>query len=234
MSGNSAYAEFLSGVNEYYRLYGTGLKKRGNAYLKEYIKKFRARPKEERDAILNEFCRFVCDGEEGKKLLERGNGELPFELRSVVSEYLVEKCNRNEMPHMRWYYELFNSSRLAFEDGALDPADILKRAYAHRGCDGKTVEFYFRYWLNILDWGAHHFPEACIIDKEEYEFAFENIEKISNAHAVPEELSLEAEYFKKLYKAWERYLAEDKKRPFCDYCAENGVTFTETATIYYE
>ncbi len=233
MSGG-AYEEFINGVNEYYRLYNTGLKKQGNAYLKEYIKKFRDRPKEEQDVILNEFCRFVCDGEEGKKLLERGNGELPFELRSVVFEYLLEKCNRNEMPHMRWYYALFNSSRTAYEDGVPDPADILKRAYAHKDCDEKTVEFYFCYWLNILDWGAHHFPEACIIDEEEYEFAFEKCKEISNKHAVSEKLLSEADYFKKLYEAWERYLAEDKKRPFDEYCAENGINFTETTTIYYE
>ncbi len=220
------YTEFIKGVNEYYRLFNTGLKKQGNAYLSEFAKKFRLCHTDKKNEILNEFCRFVCDTEVGKELLKRGNGELPYELKKIVLEYLREKCKQNEMPHLRWFYELFKNSRETYENGALDIYDILLRAYKHRDCDEKTVEFYFNYYLDILSWGAHHFPDCCIIDKREYELALENCKKFSNERTVPEKLLSDAVYFQKLYNAWERYLSEDRKRPFDEICAEVGISFT--------
>ncbi len=229
---NPAYAEFINGVNEYYRLYNLGLKKQGNAYLREFVQKFRQRPEDEKNEVLNDFCRFVCDTEDGKALLERGNGSLPYEVNRIIWEYLKEKCNQNEMPHLRWFYELFNGRYAAYKDDA-DTVDFLKRAYAHKDCDEKTVEFYYRHFLDVLSYGAHHFPECCLIDKEEYEFVFEKLKQISSEHAVPENLLQDADYFRKLYNAWESYLSENKKRPFEEYCADAGITFNEIITIYY-
>lgn len=127
------------------------------------------------------------------------------------------------MPHLRWYYELFKNSPEVYENGAPDIVDILKRAYVHNECDEKTIKFYYIYWLNLLSWGAHHFPEGCIIDKQDYDLAFDNCNKIASEHTVPENLLAEAVYFRKLYNAWECYLSEGKKRSFEYYCAQAGI-----------
>ncbi len=227
------YTDFINGVNEYYRLYNLGLKKQGNAYLREFVQKFRQIPEYGKNAVLNEFCRFVCDTNDGKTLLQRGNGSLPYEINRIVWEYLIEKCRQDEMPHMRWFYELFNGYYAAYQEDA-DPVDFLKRAYEHKDCDEKTVEFYYLHFLDVLSYGAHHFPECCLIDKAEYEFVIEKCKQISSVHTVPENLLEDTEYFRKLYGAWESYLSENKKLPFETYCTKAGITFNEILTIYYK
>ncbi|WP_232037865.1 hypothetical protein [Campylobacter showae] len=53
--------------------------------------------------------------------------------------------------------------------GELDKDELLRRAYRHERCDAYTVELYFCMLLDALDWGAHHFPEGCLIESARYE-----------------------------------------------------------------
>ena len=137
------------------------------------------------------------------------------------------------MPQLRWYFQLFKNSQQAYESGAPDIDGIIKRAYNHKQRDLKTAELYFCYWLDILNWGSHHFPEGCLIDGRDCTQALETCKSILNEIQLPENLLEELEYYRKLYQAWWRYLSDGKKRGFKEYCAEEGVTFVQTKTIFY-
>lgn len=41
-----------------------------------------------------------------KNLKNCSNGELPFRLGELVGEYLKKRCIADEMPHLRWAYQL--------------------------------------------------------------------------------------------------------------------------------
>lgn len=81
-----------------------GLKKRANAHLKGAVHKFKSEFCEaERDCVLGEFCREILDENQSEleNLKNRGNGELSFRLGELASEYLKNRCNVGEMPHLR-------------------------------------------------------------------------------------------------------------------------------------
>ena len=148
---------------EYLRLYDAGLKKRANAHLKGAVCKFKREFSEaERDYALGELYREILDENQSelKNLKNRGNGELPFRLGELVGEYLKRRCIAGEMPHLRRAYQI-----CAHGLRELDKNDLLRRAYRHERCDACIVELYFCMLLDALDWGAHHFPEGCPIER---------------------------------------------------------------------
>lgn len=117
----------------------------------------------QRDCALGKLCREILDENKSelKNLKNRGNGELPFELGELVGEYLKRRCIAGEMPHLRWAYQIY--MRGLHELGR---DELLRRAYRHERCDEqRTVELYFCILLDALDWGAHHFPEGCPIER---------------------------------------------------------------------
>ena len=68
------------------------------------------------------------------------------------------------MPHLRWAHQIY--MRGLHELGG---DELLRRAYRHERCDERTVELYFGMLLDALDWGAHHFPDGCLIERSYYE-----------------------------------------------------------------
>ena len=64
------------------------------------------------------------------------------------------------MPHLRWAHQIY--MRGLHELGG---DELLRRAYRHERCD----ELYFCMLLDALDWGAHHFPDGCLIERSYYE-----------------------------------------------------------------
>ena len=152
---------------EYLKLYDAGLKKRANEHLKGTVSKFKSEfSQTQRDCALGELCREILDENKSelKNLKNRGNGELPFELGELVGEYLKGSCDAGEMPHLRWAHQICTRGLRE-----LDRDELLRRAYRHEHCDARTVELYFCMLLDALDWGAHHFPEGCLIERSCYE-----------------------------------------------------------------
>ena len=151
---------------EYSRLYDAELKKRANAHLKGAVHKFKSEFSEaERDYALGELCCEILDESKSelKNLKNRGNGELPFELGELVSEYLKRRCIAGEMPHLRWAYQICTRGLRE-----LDRNELLCRAYRHDHCDARTVELYFCMLLDALDRGHVPFSRglpdrACIL-----------------------------------------------------------------------
>ena len=217
---------------EYLRLYDAGLKKRANAHLKGAVRKFKSEFSEaERDYALNELCREILDESESelKNLKSRGNGELPFRLGELVGEYLKRRCIAGAMPHLRRAYQI--CARSLWE---LDKNDLLRRAYRHERCNACTVELYFCMLLDALDWGAHHFPEGCLIERARYEQLTREARDVMQKHEISARLNLEFEYLIKFYECYFEFKSRGDEVDFYALCKEVGLNFAPVKSFYYE
>jgi hypothetical protein len=77
--------------------------------------------------------------------------------------------------------------------GELDKDELLRRAYRHEHCDARTMELYFYMLLDALDWGAHHFPEGCLIERSYYNQLTSEARDVREKHEISERLNLEFE-----------------------------------------
>lgn len=100
------------------------------------------------------------------------------------------------MPHLRLVYQI--CTRVLRE---LDRNELLRRAYRHERCDARTAELYFCMLLDTLDWGAHHFPEGCLIERVRYEQLIREARDAIEKHEISERLNLEFENLVKLYES---------------------------------
>ena len=217
---------------EYLRLYGAGLKKRANAHLKGAVCKFKSEFSEaERDYALNELCREILDESESelKNLKSRGNGELPFRLGELVGEYLKRRCIAGAMPHLRRAYQI-----CAHGLRELDKNNLLRRAYRHERCDACTVELYFCMLLDALDWGAHHFPEGCLIERAYYEQPTREAHDVREKHKISARLNAEFEYLIKLYECYFEFKSRGGEVGFYALCEKAGLNFAPAKSFYYE
>lgn len=217
---------------EYLRLYDTGLKKQANEHLKGAVRKFKNEFSEaERDYALGELCREILDenGSELKKLKSRGNGELPFRLGELVGEYLKRRCIAGAMPHLRRAYQI-----CAHGLRELDKNDLLRRAYRHERCDACTVELYFCMLLDALDWGAHHFPEGCLIERARYEQLIREARDVMQKHEISARLNLQFENLVKLYECYFEFKSCGGEVGFYALCKEAGLNFAPAKSFYYE
>ena len=219
-------------LREYLRLYDAGLKKRTNEHLKSTVSKFKSEfSQTQRDCALGELCREILDENKSelKNLKNRGNGELPFELGELVGEYLKGLCDAGEMPHLCWAYQICTRGL-----PELDRNELLRRAYRHDHCDARTVELYFCMLLDALDWGAHHFPEGCLIERSYYEQLTREAREAREKHEISERLNLEFENLVKLYECYFEFKSRGGEVDFYTLCKEAGLNFAPVKSFYYE
>jgi len=185
----------------------------------------------QRDYALGELCREILDEDQSelKNLKNRGNGELPFKLGELVGEYLKGRCNAGEMPHLRWAYQICTRGLRE-----LDRNELLRRAYRHDHCDARTAELYFCMLLYALDWGAHHFPEGCLIERSYYEQLTRKARDAREKHEISARLNLEFEYFVKLYECYFEFKSRGGEVDFYALCKEAGLNFSPVKSFYYE
>ena len=226
--------EFICGIEKYFELYDKGLKKQANIYIKDYVSNFeRSVPENERDEIIFSFCREMLDEEKYKKFTQRGNGSLPYELNKLLWNYLKHQCELEKMPQMRWTFQLFGKNYNPFDPNReiINPYKILERAYNHKDCDNQTVDLYFSEQLEWLEWGAHHFPNGCIITKESYDKAVETAEKIIFENYVSPELKKRLVNMKKLYQCF--YDFKKNGGDFYKICEDSGIGFLTNYPPYF-
>ena len=185
----------------------------------------------QRDCALGKLCREILDGNKSelKNLKNRGNGELPFRLGELVGEYLKGRCDTGEMPHLRWAYQICTRGLRE-----LDRDELLRRAYRHEHCDARTVELYFCMLLDALDWGAHHFPEGCLIERSYYEQLIREARDAREKYDISARLNLEFEYFVKLYECYFEFKSRGGEVDFYALCKEVGLNFAPAKSFYYE
>ena len=232
---NIMYNSFITGINQYFELYKQGLKKQANRCIKDFIKNFEDTcAKGEAEEILYRFCREICD--EKKSVEFTRNGSLPYEVSRIVWNYLKHQCELENMPQMRWTFELYGKYYNPFDRKCeLNIYQVLQKAYEHKNCDQKTVDIYFYEWvISQLDWGAHHFPEGCLISEEEYETAVETAEKVMAEKNVAPELIDSLRYYIKLYQCFREYESSGKEENyFYKICEKEGVNYTKWPVYYF-
>ena len=224
------YNEFLSGVLKYWELFDKGLKKQANKFLFEFSESFKETVSEENaDEVLCRFCREYLD--EKKFPVRR---DLPFQLTGLIYDYINRECEREKMPQMRWAFQLFGKHYNPHDPkNENNPYNILEKAYSHPDCDQRTVDLYFNEQVDWLYWGAHHFPEGCIISKESCENTIKTAETILSENTVDPALVEEFEYYKKLYEIYYGWDENGRNGDFYALCESAGLEFTPVRAFYY-
>lgn len=219
------YKNFLQNLQTlYFDLYEKGLKKQANAALREFMLKFDTLTQEQKNELLGQMAFEIFESRTAQKWLERGNGELPYELNLCLREYLARETAANKMPQMRWYFELARDF------------DALKCAYSHPQCDERTIWLMFEWNLSFLDFWQHHFPDYCLASREDVEAAFDDCDAMLARHTsgINNEQKREFEYFKQLYELFWEWSAGDKSVELEDFCDERGLGFCEKRVYYYD
>lgn len=212
---------FEENVAEYLKLWNLGLKKKANQIIKEAMEQFDGWSKEHKKEVVLEFCAQVCDTEDSP--FRQVFGRVPYELSTRIKDILYDCCEEMGMPCLRWCYELCG------HDG-----DILRKAYCHPGCDEKTVCYYFKAFLDDLWYGAHHFPDGCLITEADFDKTVDCCERILEEHTVSQDLKAEYEYYKRLYQIWWEVKGTGNGRNFLEQCEKEELGFVPVEAIYYE
>ena len=134
------------------------------------------------------------------------------------------------MPYLRWYYELYKYDKVGVEYAL----DFLEQAYQHEACDDKTVALLFEFYTDRLWWGAHHFPDGCLLKDETVEMIINKCEKIIAEKSVPDELISELEYYKKLYLCYYKFEEEGRSKDFGEYCKQENLPWQQLKAYYFE
>lgn len=229
------YEEFAEGIGEYRALFDKGLKKQANKLLFEFADNFKKNvPQSEGDEILCRFCREFLDEGKFTEFRIYGSSHLPFQLTGLIFDCLKRECKQDKMPHMRWGYELFGKYYNPHDpEYEYKPYEILERAYNHPECDQRTVDLYFNAQLNELDFGAHHFPDGCCIDREFYDDCVAVCEKILSEKTVRPEMEAEFRYYKALYELYYKWSGGGRNGDFGEICRKAGLDFEPVAAFYY-
>lgn len=207
------YKAFSDRLFSYLALYEKGLKKQANAAIQATAAWLCGLPAAEQDSILHQFLTEYCDTAAWEPLHRRGNGNMPHALSESVREWLTPRCEAGNMPELRWYYELFRNHPA----GAESAVRYLEAAYESIACDQKTVDLLFASFVDELGWGAHHFPEGCILEQAVIDQCMQQCEAILAAHEVSEYLACRFEYYKRLYACYEQYKADGRTRDYAGY-----------------
>lgn len=227
------YDEFISAIDKYWELFEYGLKKQANKYLFEFTDSCTEVYQNELDAILERFCLEFIDGDLFSEH-HKGNGNLPFQLTRLIDEYLKRQTEQDKMPHLRWAYQLFGRYY-----NPHDPENehfnygILERAYNHPERDAKTAMLLFEAQIDVLGFGAHHFPDGCCISREEYGQSIALAEKILSENEIPCGLANELDYYRRLYSAWYEWFDSGKQGDFAEKCRAAGINWEEIPVYYY-
>lgn len=229
LSETPTYDVLMEGIRHYRGLFHDGLKKKANRFLTELADDLRRLPENVRDQLLFQLCADICDGGDSCSLKERGNGRIPYALDQVVWEYLKRQCELDRMPQLRWTFELYNYNPF---DRTFNPNDVLRRAFYHHERDEKTTAVYFGSLLSFLGWGAHHFPEGCIIERSSYE------DTVRECHAVMEQVRVNENQlqalrcYESLYRCYYQYKENVETLDFYELCEASGISF-ESIPAYY-
>lgn len=110
---------------------------------------------------------------------------------------------------------------------------ILERAYNHRERDLKTAELFLEEQLSVLEFGAHHFPDGCCIERSAYREAVTLAEKILTENNISQGLADELDYYRRLYTVWYEWFDSGRQGDFAEKCRAAGLKWEEIPAYYY-
>ena len=83
-------------------------------------------------------------------------------------------------------------------------------------------------------WGAHHFPDSCIISRESYRETVKTAEKILSEKTVAPALIEEFSYYVGLYELFYEWSDSGRKGDFEELCEKSGHKFHAVKAFYYK
>ena len=230
-----SYEEFVTEIKKYWELRRQGLKKQANRFLFQFTEHFKKDiSRDEADDILFQFCRDYIDEIKfpGENLPRR---HIPFQISELLYDYLRRECEENKMPQMRWAFQIFGKYYNSKEpEGEQNPYYILEKAYAHDQCDQQTVDLYFGEQVEVLWWGQHHFPEVCLISREDFEDTVGTANKILREKSVDKSLVEDFDYYVKLYHIFFDWEEKGREGGFSWLCEKEGLNFEALPAFYIQ
>lgn len=170
--------KYLAG---YDTLYSQGMKKDANRELQELCLWIDSLAPETVDALLKKLVEDICETETFAFLFKRGNGQLPFQLKKIVRNWLLPKCKQEKMPELRWFYQIYKND----PDNAEYAYSCLESAYAHAADDQKTRELILERNVEALEFGLHELPIGLLISDEEAQHIFQQCDTIIQCGDAP-------------------------------------------------
>lgn len=229
------YSQFITEILHYWALCDRGLKKQANKSLFSFTKRFQEDVSEkEQDDILFQFCKEYIDEMKypGTNMPRR---HLPFQITELLNCYLNRECEKNEMPQMRWAFQIFGHYYNPHDPkNERDPYRILEKAYRHEQCDQQTVDLYFNEQIEQLWWGQHHFPDNCLITENAFEAIVRTANKILSEKSVAPSLVTTFEYYVKLYHIYFAWKENGENGDFYELCNSEGIKYKRPITVYYK
>lgn len=228
------YGQFITEIQKYCDLRDKGLKKQANRFLFEFTKHFKENVSEdEADAILFQFCKEYIDEE------KFSDWDMPyappFQITELLNSYFIRECEKNKMPQLRWAFQIFGQYFNPHDPkNEHNPYLMLEQAYAHEQCDQQTVDLYFGKQVEYLWWGQHHFPEGCIISRDDFENTVCTANKILSEKSVTPPLAAEFQYYVKLYHIYFAWEDSGRNGDFYELCQNEGIEFKAVAAYYYD
>ena len=191
-----------------------GVKKQANKILENLMLYFDGLDADSKKAICHEFC-----------ILRFEKGQIDgfqFFLSTRIIKYLEDSCLQNQMPHLRWYYQMTGES------------EYIMKAYNHPECDERTIKYLCECYFDPLWHGSHHFPDHCLIEKEESRALLNRVQSFIQKHASV--LNKEAEeyyHYEQLYSDWWTYESENTKCSFEEWCKKHNREYEWLTIVYY-
>ncbi len=204
-----------NGLSEYHRLWESGLKKKANEVLRDTMKYYDTLPSDVHGVFLSVICGKICDN--------RAKGafdfiRIPYEISTRLSKELAQYMKDGVLPQARWYCELF---------GDLDDKISL---YERNKDDLPTAGLLLSALVNMLDFGAHHFPDYSCLEDGDLALALDYGRDILKRHDIGIDMQKEFNYYIKLHELFESW---DKKGDFSLLCEKHGLAFEKVRAYYY-
>ena len=168
----------------YDTLYSQGMKKDANRELQELCLWIDSLSSDDIDVLLKKLVTDICETDIFAFLFRRGNGQLPFQLRQIIRNWLLPRCQQGKMPELRWFYQIYKND----PDNAEYAYSCLDAAYAHAADDPKTQKLLFERNVEALEFGLHELPIGLLISDEEAQLIFRQCGAIIQCGYAPMDL----------------------------------------------
>ena len=88
------YCDFSNSLYQYLDIYRNGLKKLANKEMQAIVEHLRETAEEQQDEILTQFLSDYCDSDIWDSLKERGNRDIPYELKEYILLWITPRCEK--------------------------------------------------------------------------------------------------------------------------------------------
>ena len=162
--GSMDYNDIIIRLKQYYDEYAHGIKANANSIIESLCKDISALDQDDKDELLKKVLTDICDTEILSFLASRGNGNIPYSLQKMLTNWLIPRCENLQMPELRWFYQINKNNVPQMENAYRYLTNAFDSVYA----DEITYRLVFKKNLDALEFGMHELPIGLLISDDEY------------------------------------------------------------------